>query len=118
MDHDERHLFDTTPREAEAVNRILVRGQGLFGWTLQPIMDWPLPWMWLGLRIPHARLVGEAMAAEQGWKGDVDVLGGPLLWADGPVAIEAHQRFAATGGAYVQQLAATSLAEEGRVGCG
>ena len=66
MDQGDRHLFDLNPREAEAVNRVLVHGQGLFGWHLQPMMNWPLPWMWLGLRIPHDRLVGKAMAAERG----------------------------------------------------
>ena len=115
MDQGDRHLFDMNPREAEAVNRVLVHGQGLFGWRLQPLMNWPLPWMWLALRIPHDRLVGKAMAAEHGWKGDVDVFGGPLLWEDDPVVVEAHARFAASGGAYAAQLAASSLVEEDRV---
>lgn len=114
MEHADRHLFEMNPREAEAVNRLLVHGQGLFGHVLYPLMNWPLPWMWLGLRIPHGRLVGRAVAEEHRWRGDVDVFGGPLLWGDDPVVVEACERVALSGGAQAAQLAALSLVEENR----
>lgn len=115
MEPDKKHIYDLNPREAHAVNRFLVQGQGLFNMWLQPLLNWPLPWMWMGLRIPHERLVGKAMAAEQGWKGDVDVFGGPVLWEDDPTVLDAHRRFEQIGGAQTQQLTACSLVEEGRI---
>ncbi len=75
-------------RERVTVNRfIATQGSLLAGRFTRPL-GWSLPFMWLGLRIPHRRLLRGYNCPPKKFKGDVDILGGCLE----PVSPEEYER--------------------------
>lgn len=75
-------------RERVTVNRLVAARGGLLGGRFTRPLGWGLPFSWLGLRIPHRRLLRGYDCPPKRFKGDVDVLGGPLE----PASPEEYER--------------------------
>jgi hypothetical protein len=77
-------------RERTTVNRFFASPEsGLRSYFEHPF-GWALPQVWLGLRLPHERLLHGFKRPPKKFLGDVDVCGGSLLM---PVSQEEYDRY-------------------------
>lgn len=75
-------------RERTTVNRFFASpGSGLRSYFGHPF-GWAFPYVWLGLRIPHERLLRSFKRPPKKFRGDVDICGGSLV----PVSQEEYDR--------------------------
>lgn len=75
-------------RERVTINRFFADQGALLGHPFNARMEWNLPFMWLGLRLPHERLLSRCNRPPKKFRGDVDVMGGSLE----PVSYEEYKR--------------------------
>lgn len=76
-------------REIVAINRFFALGSGLLSRWFAPTLGLTMPYVWLGLRIPHERLLRGYKRPPKKFRGDVDVLGAPLRAS----SVEEYQRY-------------------------
>lgn len=65
-------------RETVTVNRMFADDGGVLADWLGPALKWNLPFVWMGLRIPHKRLLRGYPSPPKKFLGDVDVFGASL----------------------------------------
>lgn len=65
-------------REVVTINRFFAGYSGDLSRWFSPTLKWDLPFVWLGLRIPHERLLRGFSGRPKPFLGDVDVLGANL----------------------------------------
>lgn len=65
-------------RERITINRFFADRLSLFDRWFSPTLKWDLPYVWLGLRIPHERLLRGFDRPPKRFTGDVDVFGACL----------------------------------------
>lgn len=75
-------------RERVTINRFFADQGALLGRPFNSRLGWNLPFMWLGLRLPHERLLSHYNRPPKKFRGDVDVMGGALE----PVSREEYER--------------------------
>ena len=65
-------------REALTINRFFADRLSFLGFWFAPTLKWELPYVWLGFRIPHKRLLKGFDCPPNRFLGDVDVFGACL----------------------------------------
>jgi hypothetical protein len=65
-------------RELLTINRFFADRLSFLGQWFALTLKWELPYVWLGLRIPHERLLRGFSRAPKKFLGDVDVFGACL----------------------------------------
>jgi hypothetical protein len=65
-------------RELVTIRRLFADQGGLLGHWFEPVLRWSMPFVWLGLRIPHERLLRGYKRPPKKFLGDVDVFGASL----------------------------------------
>jgi hypothetical protein len=65
-------------RETLTIKRFFADEGGLLGHWFSPAFKWDMPYVWLGLRIPHERLLRGYPRPPKKFLGDVDVFGASL----------------------------------------
>ncbi|HKO95723.1 MAG TPA: hypothetical protein VJU86_01945 [Pyrinomonadaceae bacterium] len=65
-------------REALTIRRFFADSLSFLGHWFSPTLKWDLPYVWLGLRIPHERLLRGFSRPPKRFLGDVDVFGACL----------------------------------------
>jgi len=83
------YIFAQEQRETATINRLFAFGGPALGRWFEQGLRWSMPYVWLGLRIPHERLLKGYNRPPNKFLGDVDVLGASLE-ASSP---EEYQRY-------------------------
>jgi len=65
-------------RERITISRFFGDRLSLLDRWFSPTLKWDLPFVWLGFRVPHQRLLGGARCQTEKFQGDVDVFGACL----------------------------------------
>lgn len=65
-------------RELVTIRRFFASHSGLLTGWFWPTLKWSMPFVWLGLRIPHERLLRGYSRPPKKFLGDVDVFGASL----------------------------------------
>lgn len=85
------YIFAQEQRESAVINRLFALGGPLLDPWFEQELSWSMPYVWLGLRIPHERLLKGFRRAPNKFEGDIDVFGASLK----PTTEDEYQRYRA-----------------------